>query len=381
MSNTKLYVPILKWKSAEQRALKDLKDEDKKQVMPLIELVMPKVSSMYKDREKKTKKTPEEMSAEMLLKFKEKRMMAIPKEILEFWGLAPILIDFSLLHDGTSTTQLKVDGINAVIPASIELGLHLIPVVNLNDDAKIRETVCVLAKKCGYGFCLKIMSSDLMDVVKLNEKITEFLGSCSVDEKEIDLLIDVKSVNERGGVYLQYVNLSQQIKDLKNWRNFIFASGAFPEDLSECKFGNPNFLPRFDWQNWIEFFQKKREQLVRVPIFSDYTIRSPIFKESLQFYHATTSIKYSLEEEWMVMKGKVREYELYLASANLLANSEHFFGEDFSAGDKFTADKAKYYPVYMKNKELKGTGGSEAWIYMGINHHLTLVARRVASLT
>ena len=373
------YVPILKWKSAEQRALKDLKEEDKKQITPLIELVMPKVSSIYKDREKKIKKTPEEMTNEMLQKFKEKRVKVIPKEILEFWGTAPILIDFSLLHDGEHTTQLKVDGMNAIIPDGIALGLSLTPVVGLNDDTEIRSAVCALAKKCGHGFCLRISASDLMDVAKLNEKITTFLGACGVDEKDIDLLIDVKAISEKAGVYLQYVSFTQQIKNLNKWRNFIFSSGAFPEDLSECKFGDPSFLSRFDWINWVEYFKNKSTELTRIPTFSDYTIRNPIFKESLQFYHSTTSIKYTLEDTWMVMKGKVREYELYLASANLLANSEHFSGEDFSAGDKFIAEKAKHYPAYMKNKKLKGTGGSEDWIYMGINHHLTLVAHRVAN--
>lgn len=380
MADPKHYVPILKWKSAEQRALQDLKEEDKQQIMPLIELVMPKVSSIYKDRDKKTKKTSEEMTSEMLEKLKGKRFEAIPKEVLEFWGSAPILIDFSLLHDGKLTTQLKVDAMNAVIPAGIELGLSLVPVIGLNDEAEIRKAVCALATRCGHGFCLRITATDLMNVDKLNEKIAIFLAGCGVNESEVDLLIDVKAIGEKGGIYLQYVNLTQQIKNLAKWRNFIFASGAFPEDLSECKFGDPNFLPRFDWQNWLESFKKKSAQLTRIPIYSDYSIRNPIFKESLQFYSATTSIKYTLEEEWMVMKGKVREYELYLASANLLANSEHFSDEDFSAGDKFAADKANHYPIYMKNKNLKGTGSSEDWIYMGINHHLTLVARRVASL-
>ena len=53
MFDSKHYIPILKWKSAEIRALRDLSDEDKKHMTPLIELVLPKVSSPYKDKDKK----------------------------------------------------------------------------------------------------------------------------------------------------------------------------------------------------------------------------------------------------------------------------------------------------------------------------------------
>jgi hypothetical protein len=55
-------------------------------------------------------------------------------------------------------------------------------------------------------------------------------------------------------------------------------------------------------------------------------------------------------------------------------------GKDFSAGDKFIKEKADHFEKYMKNKELKGTGNTEAWLSVGINHHLTLVVHQLSKL-
>lgn len=372
MFDLKHYVPILKWKRAEQRALKALEDKGGDSITPLIELVMPTVSLYKKDE----KKTQEEMFEEIVLKFKEKRTKKIPEEILQSCGTRPVFLDFSLLYEGKLTVQLKVDSLNKIITAGMDTGLKIIPVLNLNDDPKIKEAVCLLLEKYNQGICLRIAPSDLSDTEVLNEKIRVFLQDFNLSRENIDLLIDIK---EKYGQYLQFINAGQQIRNLSGWRNFIFASGAFPETLSECSFDEATLLPRFDWQNWL--YHTKSKKVTRIPIFADYTIRTPIFNESLQYYSSTTSIKYTLEDDWLVMKGKVRRYELYLANAKLLVeDTDYFYGEKFSWGDENIAQKARHYPLYTKDPSIKGTGRNEDWIAWGISHHLILVVNQLANL-
>lgn len=380
--NPKHYIPILKWKRAEQRALEALDERNKDAITPLIELVMPMVP-LYKKREKKDekqiKKTQDELFAEVVSKFKEKRIKQIPEEILRSWGTRPIILDFTLLYEGQLTTQLKVNSLNKIVPAGTDMGLKIIPVLNLNDDLKIKEAICSLLGKNNQGICLRIAPSDLSDTKVLNGKVRNFLRDFNLARKIIGLLIDIKEIKERGGKYLQFINVSQEIENLLEWRNFIFASGSFPEDLSGCKPDEETLLPRFDWQNWLHYSSAKK--LKRNPIFADYTIRNPIFKESLQYYNPTTSIKYSLKNDWLIMKGRVREHELYLANAKLLVeDTDYFYGESFSWGDKNIAQKAKYYHQYVKNRSAKGTGSTEDWIAWGINHHLTSVVDQIANL-
>lgn len=379
MFNKKHYTPILKWKHAELRALTDLDDESKKHMTPLLELVMPKSSNPYKDKERKMRKTPEEIFAEVVLKFKEKKIEEIPLEIRDSWGTTPIFVDVSLLYEAEYTTRLKMESLNKIISKGGDLGLNLIPVINLNDDRTIQATVSSLSKRYSKGFCLRITSSDLIDTKKINEKLDAYLSNFDLDKSTVDLLIDLKNINKDNGQYLVFLNLSQQIKDVKKWRNFIFASGAAPEDLSKCKFDEATLVPRLDWQGWLKYAYKGK--IKRIPTFADYTIRNPIYKESNQFHPPTTSIRYTLENDWMVMKGKKLDYKLYLVNAKLLVeNSGHFYGENFSAGDRFVAEKAKHYDKYFKNPKIKGTGGSEDWIYAGINHHLTLTVHQLSNL-
>jgi len=383
MTTPNHYVPILKWKRAEQSALQALENKEKDVITPLIELVMPTVPLYKKIGKKNIKKTSEEIFAEILNKFREKRIKEIPEEILQSWGTKPVFLDFTLLYNGT---QLKIDSLNEIASEGINKGLKIIPVLNLNDDSKIKEAVTSFSKKYDQGICLRVTPSDLVDTETLNKKIETFLKSFNLSRKNIDLLIDIKVIKENGGQYLHFMNASQRIENLSGWRNFIFASGAFPENLSGCKLDKQTSLPRFDWQSWSHHIKEKK--LTRNPIFADYAIRNPIFNEALQYHNSTPSIKYTLENDWLILKGKMYQYEHYLVNAKLLVEdmTDSFRGEGFSWGDKNIAGKAKYYHQYVqgvksgKLKRGKGTGRSTDWIAWGINHHLILVLNQIANL-
>ena len=63
-----------------------------------------------------------------------------------------------------------------------------------------------------------------------------------------------------------------------------------------------------------------------MPTFSDYGIRHPIYVESYQFREPTASVKYTLEDNWWVVKGKKREYKYFLGAAALLSTDKNFYG-------------------------------------------------------
>lgn len=363
MFDSKHYVPMLKWKRAEQGALKALGEEDKKHITPLIQLVMPK-------------QNPEEQLEGVVSRFEE-QISKIPEKLVEVWGNNSIFVDFSLLF----TTPLKVKSLNILLKEGHKLGAALIPVIHLNDDSEIKEAACSLAKENKSGICLRLICSDFLDadLTKLNQNISNLLSSMKLAEKDIDLLIDIKEIVGNGDKYIRYLELSQKINNLLKWRTFIFASGAFPENLSGCRIDEENLISRLDWKNWKD--QVVGKNLQRKPAFADYTIQHPIYKEASQFFHPTSSIKYTLENEWLIMKGKQRKFELYLASAAELVKDKRFYKESFSDGDKYIAEKAKHFPAYIKKPSIKGTGSTETWLRAGINHHLVLVAHQVASLS
>lgn len=367
MFNQQHYVPILKWKRAEQGALESLDSKNKQYITPLIQLVMPK-------------QKPEDNFEALVEKFK-KQLNKIPDNIIKVWGKEPIFVDFSLLF----TTELKIESINTILTAGKTIGAVFIPVIHLSDEEEIKNTMCSLAKKSGNGICLRLICPDFFDIsnpIKLNSDISEFLLKYGLNPESVDLLIDIKEIGNDASKYDRYFEASQNIYDLPRWRTYTFAGGSFPEDLSSCKLDDENPIPRIEWNKLQE--KNANETLIRKPTFSDYTIQYPIYREVSQFFHPTTSIKYTQNDHWLIMKGKKQKFELYLANAAILINDKRFLGENYSEGDKYISEKAKHFPEYMKEKkngqDIKGTGSTESWLKAGINHHLTLVANQVASL-
>ena len=121
------YVPVLIWKRAERNALANLTDDQKNTITPLIQLVMPKP---ILDRDKKKKKSMEDLFEDLILQFKNKRIPQIPDEIKTCWGQKQIYIDFSLLY----TVALKEECVKRVFELSSIFNLNLIPVLNLSDS-------------------------------------------------------------------------------------------------------------------------------------------------------------------------------------------------------------------------------------------------------
>ena len=216
--------------------------------------------------------------------------------------------------------------------------------VHLDDERKLQETVFSLAKTNGRGLCLRLVRADFADVPRLNKKITEYLGLAGLTEENVDLLVDLQDITEdNGGSHLTYTKLCLGLPNLSNWRTFIFGGGAFPKDLSNCRIDEENLIPRLDWQIWSGQIGDKT--LTRKPAFADYTIQHPIYSESSQFFPPSTSIKYTMENDWLIMNGQKQKYELYLASAAELVKDGRYYGENFSEGDKYIMEKAKYFPL------------------------------------
>jgi len=91
----------------------------------------------------------------------------------------------------------------------------------------------------------------------------------------------------------------------------------------------------------------------------------------------SASIRYTAPDHWVIMRGQALRGDTspgsaqYPAQATLLAERPEFCGADFSYGDKY---------IVQKSNDRKNPGSPQTWICAGINHHLTLAAREVASL-
>jgi hypothetical protein len=352
------YIPILKWKGAEQQALQKLTVSEKKFITPLIQIIMPTPKLLNKEGKSKTQS---DLLDESLTLFKAK-LPEISEQILKYWGETPAFIDLSLID----STMRKVAFSN-ILKSGKKLNLFLIPVVRLNSDILTQELVISLSKVNKSGLCLRLFRTDFTDQKLLENKIDKFLSEHKLSEKEVDILVDFQITD---GQCLKLKDICQQIPNIQKWRTFTFASGSFPTDLNECTLGK-NYIERSDWNYWLR--QTKPGKLSRTPSFSDYTIQHPIHIPSYQFFLPSASIRYTLGEKWLVMRGQKRKYVQYLANAQLLSKEPEFFGSKFSYGDAY---------IEEKGKNLKGKpGNATTWLVAGFNHHLVCTVSQLANLS
>ena len=365
------YIPILRWKGAEKEALTQLKPEAKRHITPLIELIMPVPKP---DRTNPVQESLEELREKSITLF-QKKLLEVPDEIFKCWGRDPVFIDLHLI-DGS----IRAQALEKILDLGERSDLFLIPVINIipivdfQSDVKTREVAINFAKKWSRGLCLRLSPSDLTQE-SISPRIQNFLEKAGLKAEDVDLIVDlliVDAVLDPGVLS----NLVSRIPNIETWRTFILASGAFPQDLS--KFNNPDKyeIQRSDWISWLT----RAEELKRRPSFADYTIQHPKYKEPPRNANPSASIRYALEDKWIIMKGqalfgrKSAGFAQYPANAKLLVSLPEFKGAGFSSGDAYIAATAE-------NIKTKKPGNPKTWLRAGINHHMTLVANQVSSFS
>jgi len=365
MTTVKFYVPIIRWRPAEIRAIKNLYPKDRGNITPLFEFILPPPTTDKKDY----KKILEDSKSKFL-----RKMPGITQEIIKHWGKEPIFIDVHLL-DG----DIRAYAFEQILSSANNLDIfsipviHIIPVTSTQADEATRNVAVKFAKMNDRGLCIRIDGSHLDR--GLPQEIENFVITNKLDVNTIDILIDLKIID--GNITTKSViEKLSYIPHIEKWRSLVLASGSFPRDLSDFEKHGHYPVDRFDWRLWINLIKDKT--LKRYPIFSDYTIQHPIYHGHILGANTSASIRYTNDETWEVLRGeglkneKGAGYKQYPAQAQLLIKQPFFKGANYSFGDAYIAEKAQ-----PKN-EL--TGSPQTWLTAGINHHITLVVHQLANL-
>jgi len=352
------YVPILRWKQAEKNALAQLYEHDLRCLTPLVELVPE--NFIHKDANGRiTKLTIDEVISK------------IGGQLFQYWGERPFFIDLWLLSSDNLT-----QGPNHFLAmlgqyASI-LNLSLIPVTGIARDRTYQSAVCATLSIHNKGACLRLSLDDIKRPT-LTKDINTLLSLLKLPPEMVDLIIDFKIIDRSAPTFN---NICKLIPSLDRWRNFIVASGAFPEDLSGLQKNDIHKIERTDWVSW-------RDQTIatpsntRMPIYSDYTIQHAMYLKRKGRARYSASIRYTAEDYWIIMRGQdvFKEdgprFEQWPAQAILLCDLPEYCEESFSEGDKYIREMSLQH---------KQTGNMVTWLRAGFNHHITFVVRQLASL-
>lgn len=351
------YVPILKYKRAELSALEHLQDNDKALISPLFQFVMPPPPRLKKGEKQKP------LSEQLNISIKKFELIipTISETIEKSWGATPFFIDVSLID-----SSIRNRALSDILVNCEKRDLEAVPVLYLSADEELQKTA-ITKGKSAKGLCLRILRNDLSDPKSLEQQLNLFVAKSSLKREEIDILVDYQIADPE---CTDFQIICKNIPNLEEWRTFIFASGAFPRDLSEFSV-DKHIIERSDWNCWES--QIEKHSLTRRPSFSDYTIQHPVYSQELMQFSPSASIKYTLNNKWMIMRGQQNKPKQYLAYSQLLSKDKDFFGGSFSYGDMYIEEKGK--DILSKK-----TGNATTWLIAGINHHLACTTAQLTIL-
>jgi hypothetical protein len=342
------YVPILRWKMGEKRALKALFQRDKERMTPLVEWSRLGDVAPQEDRETPTPTPP-----------------ALAQDILKHWGARPFFCDLRWFWAG------NLDGDSAALRRyAVEFadgGIRPIPVLSLNDDPRYRNALAPLT--AGRGVCVRLAHSDLTSP-HLSDRLNAFLSSTGYSPAIVHLVADFE-VHYRDA---DTATLCSRLSNIALFRTFTVAAGSFPMDLREFKGPQVLYLPREEWLRWHD---QVTASLPRRPAFADYGTLHPVLTPAKRGLNPSASIRYTTEDHWLVMKGEGLHnedgpgYEQYKANAALLMQRRDYCGPEFSAGDRYIS--------YVTGPDTP-PGNLTTWVQVGVNHHMTFVVRQIAEL-
>jgi Beta protein len=365
------YIPILRWKQAERFALHRLRSEDKARITPLIEIT-PK-SFLAKKRDKGIS-SPEPDSlipdGNNLAPEPGAVLRRHAKEVLRFWGNTPLFLDLNHIEGVVPAINGDIHALTYFSDVGRSYCLKIVPVTELERSAAYQNAVAAVLKTDQSGVCLRVSISELVDNA-CNERLQNGLARLGARVNQTDLLLDYGVFDPDAPTILE---LLAHVPRLKDWRSLTVARGAFPKDLQGFKPGSHKIV-RSDWINWRN--ESRKRGRLRWPSFSDYTVQYGRYVEPVDNANPSASIRYTLPEEWLIMRGEGIFNDngpgraQWNANAMLLSERDEFYGSNFSDGDTYIDE--------MSRKQ-KDHGSPMTWIRAGLNHHMSVAARQIAAL-
>lgn len=349
MFDHKHYVPIIRWKAGERIALRELYDDDKTGLTPLIEIPQDTVE----------KTLNKNMSLGALAS-------QLRVQILECWGRRPAFLDVSSLAAKIDPNQRSAF-IEDFYKQANAIGLTFVPVIGLGGASAARRENRIIS--IVSGMCLRLNRDDL-ESGSLARNVSTWISNYEIDPSKVHLVLDLRIVDPTSQDYLRpYSNVPL----LDVWNTVTITGGSFPKDLQGLSVGE-YLLPRTEWDYWKQLV---RARLLRIPTFGDYATIHPFLQLPFPGMNPSASIRYTTDDHWLVMRGEGllnkdgAGHAQYPANAQLLMERPEFCGRDFSFGDTY---------IYERPIRRDQPGTPRSWVTAGVNHHLTFVVRQIASL-
>jgi hypothetical protein len=355
-----VYVPILKGKEGEFAALEVLSSAVRDAILPLIE--MPHVAYDY--------------VTERPAKTLDEHVAGIAARVQQCWPDRPLYIHLPWFGEAEQLENGNV-ALHKVLGDCREANVRAIPVITTSSSAAYLAAVRDHLVVCDEGLCVRLTASDFDEEgdVEPAARVDRLVGAVGLASlRQTDLILDLANIGDDiGRATLVARAVIGETPRPQEWRRVIVAAASFPENLSDVDHSTTAALPRLEWELWGRL--QRRGGLRKDALFGDYAIAHPVPTElDPRTMRMSASIRYTTLENWLIVKGRnVRQFgfDQYYNLCRILVELPEYSGEGFSWGDGFIARCAR---------GSAGPGNATTWRKVGTNHHLTLVARELATV-
>jgi len=271
------YVPVLKVKRGEKRALRSIAPSFQQRITPLLEIV-----------ERKGDPAPT-IDAHLATALKDlaDSVRPYPRCFLDTRELAP---------DGPTVAA-------ELFAQASAANILFTPVTGISRTADVAAALAYQT----HGIAIRLTRAE-MEAGGLAICLRAFMSNHSLDPGQTDLIMDLGPVDDMvaDGVVAMMDAFLAGVPDHGSWRTFTISACAFPSSMGGVEKHSFDLVERVEWVAWQDALHGQRGSLARLPTFSDCAIQH---SKGVEGYDPRTmpvsaSIRYALRDRWLLVKGE-----------------------------------------------------------------------------
>lgn len=350
------YVPVLKVKRGEKRALMRLTPPVARWVTPLLEIV-------------ERKPTPTERDPE-LVPTVDKHLDTAFRDLKA--AVAPFGRYFldcrEIAADGHAAAKL-------VFERASKLRTPFTPVTSVTRTADI---AAALSHRT-MGLALRL-SRDEFESGTLPRAIPTFLREHGLLPRDVDLIVDLGAIDQMvaPGVEALAAAFLADVPHHRDWRTLTLSACAFPSSMAVVSANAEAHVDRLEWMHWLARLHAHRGKLARLPTFSDCGIqhRDGVEGFDARKMHASAAIRFTEQSRWLLVKGE---------SLKNTPGRKQFPGLAAKLLRIATPRVARHHcegcaGAHSAASGATGVASPEKWRELGTIHHITETVKSLGAL-
>jgi hypothetical protein len=353
-----VYMPQLKWKAGELKAIGTARGTADGRMLPLF--VIPP-SGAFDHSEGRTLGTAEYI-----------RSFGI--KLATNWAGGPVFVDGVHIDDEKHRTAVGQHALTELLERARLAHVMACPVTSLTRSAEYQRAVRRFRDhNPGWPVCIRLSLSEL-DILANKDRLNSFLNQFGAVASETVLLVDAGPIfiPDADQLATLIIEALSPLSGGPTFAKVFWGSTTFPEKHG-LKAGQTGSWARLDWQVYKRLIERSSE-LPITPLFSDYALEYPAHYKPVQA-SPVAHLRYSNDDNYLMVRGtttkKPHGYKAIFDVAGRLIAREDFKGAAFSVGN-----------TYMANLVTAGakTGNASSWRWASTDHHISLVMHSLGKL-